>query len=352
MAGIDEQNEPATPWWGRFSFRRPASEPAQGPRNDDANQIEQRRSLFRLRFTFVLGLVITAGSASVLVWLLGLFEPSGKIDRSVLELQVHTRCAAALNAYVTVNTQKNYIYVNFLAPEPNAGGKILSMDSLLSERGIPCGFAYFMDGDLSSGVMADASFSIEPNGTRVPLPTDTKYQFNTNNAGKYVIEIDTATSPDFSGGLILNFESTYRSDGFSKYYTGLSLIVTNSQGIIRNTVVNIGLPSETALATAVRPEPQALQIDPVEAYHYRPTAAEDTYGHFVRFNNFISFQEPGEGTIREALLILASTLFGAGISALLEAFLAGGTQLWTRQRQVADDADLNKPRLPVSSAPS
>ena len=59
-------------------------------------------------------------------------------------------------------------------------------------------------------------------------------------------------------------------------------------------------------------------------------SSPDAEERWISETYFIAFFDPGKIQIREALLIMASTLLGAGVSALLEAFLAGGTAVWVR----------------------
>ena len=85
-------------------------------------------------------------------------------------------------------------------------------------------------------------------------------------------------------------------------------------------------------ANIIRPQPASIGSIPVETYRFVSTATTDSEMRFIDRSYFIAFYDPDKIQIREVLLILASTLLGAGVSALLEAFLAGGTAALFRKK--------------------
>ena len=100
-------------------------------------------------------------------------------------------------------------------------------------------------------------------------------------------------------------------------------------------------------ADIIRPQPVSIGNTPVETYRFFATASPDTERRWIDQTYFIAFVDPGKIQIREILLILASTLFGAGIAALLEAFLAGGTAALVRGSGKGEDLDVDDAASPV-----
>jgi len=101
--------------------------------------------------------------------------------------------------------------------------------------------------------------------------------------------------------------------------------------------VAISLPDDEMQADVIRPLPKEVRITPAETYYFSASPSPYLEENWINRNYYVEFYDPAASQLREVLLIVASTLFGAGISALLEVFLAGGTSALLRKK------DENKP---------
>ncbi|MEM9736699.1 MAG: hypothetical protein AAF908_08865, partial [Pseudomonadota bacterium] len=160
-----------------------------------------------------------------------------------------------------------------------------------------------------------------------PLEVETtdKAWISNHRGPAHTLRIDQESAPHFFGEVWLEPAHWYRETGYGRYVMAVSVSVMNigfSDHRLKAMTTSIALPAPGLRAREVRPSPESLTLAPVETFLYSADPGDEI---LITEDYRLEFVDPDASRNREALLILASTLFGAGIAALFEAFLAGGT---------------------------
>ena len=172
-----------------------------------------------------------------------------------------------------------------------------------------------------------------------------------SSGDQYVIEPDPVK---FAGSLWMHVPDltqrlSYTDRKISTYWAVFNSSYENraDPSDIRTATTGIVLPFENE-AKRLFPRTMSLDSEGLEIYRSPERKFE---GHLTQnFRTSAQFSHPRTDKVSQALLIAASTLFGAGISAMLEAFLASGILRLHRQtaQRVEKARPTARPRLKPS----
>ncbi len=304
--------------------------------------IEQQRSRFRLRLTAMLGAGITLASSFTLLWLLGLPPFSTTSERSTIDLNVRSDCPAPINASVFIDASEELVLLRLEIDNIPNNFSTSQQNRVKRDFFNSCSVHITSQGQINQAFVR-GSISGDGREEGEPEPKDHELtQFKDKNRVGTQIEIRPHELPRFAGEIQLFMPQLFARDSFGEYHIGADIHVGNDQGI-RDLKVGISLPEEKMQALVIRPQPASIGVIPVETYRFEAKSSFDSQHRWVDETFFITFNNPQQKQIREGVLILTSTLFGAGISALLEAFLAGGVSALLlqkkRRKEVSDETD-------------
>jgi|GEM_PF-3207566 len=334
MKSDEGREDPRAPWWMEFPFVG-ASPGRSAPRtNDPSDRVEQIRSLFRLRLTAGLGIGVTVGSAVALMSLLGLTEPDGPPGRTTIDLKIFGTCGQSISPRVSVDAYEEFVRVELRTQKSTFSGWVRAdIDDPFKD----CEFRILSAQPTEFIVIPEPGY-LSKDRRDGALPVG---DFLANPATAEPVSVDFRASDHagFSGVLFLEFPTIARTESFGRHHIGVDFVFSLSGAKIGPLDLSVSLPDPRMVASTVRPDPRSIGNSPVETYRFEVPGPEQPTETFVSGTYFIAFVDPDDQTTREALILLFSTLFGAGVSALLEAFLAGGTRLWTRASGSAKPVD-------------
>ena len=304
--------------------------------NVDPDLIQQRRSRSRLKLTVLVGMLITLVSAGVLVWLLGISLLSSTTDRSTIAFRVYANCPEPISASIAINAHEGLIWLALERPDLPA-----SVDSkfrnakkrtFFSQCGVNVEFLDALDAAVIPGSI---SGDLWPGSTRPPPDQILEIRIDPNT-GLSAFELIPEHNPNFAGEILITPTELFARDSFGRFHMGVDTTIQNSAGMVELTT-SLSLPEKSMQAEIIRPQPTSIGNTPIETYRFFATASPNTEKRWIDETYFIAFVDPAKIQIREALLVLASTLLGAGISALLEAFLASGTAVLVRNKHKEEE---------------
>ncbi|MEM6905530.1 MAG: hypothetical protein AAF568_06510, partial [Pseudomonadota bacterium] len=321
--------------------RRPAADGARWVRararvrasETPPDLISQARSRFRLRLTFWLGLAMVGLSAVALAWLLEL-TPRDRGNALDVNLSVVASCPFDMTAHVALDPHQGTIRA-VLEPvlEQDLGATASRAHYAHRYRAMfrECSTEVTTQHEIRRAWVPELPHDYfgSATGTAPAQPLEVETTDDTwlrNQRGPaHTLRIDRESAPHFFGEVRLEPAHWYRETGYGRYVMAVSVSVTNFHFPPRRLnalTTSIALPAPGLRAREVRPSPESLTLAPVETDLYSADP-DDGIGSTEDYR--LEFVDPEASRNREALLILASTLFGAGIAALFEAFLAGGT---------------------------
>lgn len=290
----------------------------------DADIVRQLRSRLRLRLTAAIGAAITLASAGVLVWLLGLTPFASTPDRSTVTLRVEADCPAPIAAAVNLRPSADLVRLALELPDlpgrSDAGDRNAAKRRFFARCVVHVNYRGMLESAMIPGSISGDSLE---SGAAPPANQELEVGID-GHVGNRVIELTPGDAPNFAGEMLITTKSSFARDSFGRFHVGLDVVVRNRNGMT-DLEASISLPEPRMQADVIRPQPVSIGNTPVETYRFRTEASADTENRWIDATYFVGFVDPDKLQIREAALILASTLLGAGISALLEAFLAGGT---------------------------
>ena len=285
--------------------------------------VQQIRSRFRLKLTAFIGALITFISAGVLIWLLGLVPFSTPPERSTVDFRVISDCPGQISASISIDAFENLIRIALEIPDiPSLVGRAAQNAQkwlFFSQCNVDVSFLSAIE---TAVIPRSISDDTRPDGTNSPENQKLEVNFD-KNSDRHYFKITPGSAKNFMGEILIKPTAVFAWDSFGQYHMGADILIRNDTGMV-DLSTSFSLPKTSMQANIIRPQPVSIGNKPNETYRFTATASPDSEFRWIDQTYFIAFDDPMKIQFREALLILASTLFGAGISALLEAFLAGG----------------------------
>ena len=285
-----------------------------------SESIKQERSISRMKLTAWSGGMITLASVGILVWLLGTNFLGGQTERTTIALRINIDCPEQIQASTSVSPREGWIWIGLLDPDIPPNYNRAEQNKRKRKLFTQC---RVMVNSLTEIFQAEIKTSIS--GDRYPFPENNLLDIERidGEAVLYQFVIEPHHHPLFAGEFILKAREPFVKDSFGKFHMGLSLFVQNTAGL-KGLNVTMSLPTSDAQAQVIRPQPIEIGTKFVETYHFQAEASPFQEENWIDRDYFIEFVDPKSISVREGLLIAASTLLGASVSALLEVFLAGG----------------------------
>ena len=292
--------------------------------NSASENIKQERSISRMKLTAWSGVVITLTSVGVLVWLLGTSFLGGQTERATVNLRIDIDCPRQIQASAHVDPREEWIWISLLDPDIPPNYNSAEQNAQKRELFTQCEVIVsspieIFQAEISTSISGDGY----PSSGYIPENKPLNIGRKDEETVLYQFVIEPHHHPLFAGEFRLKSRDPFVKDSFGKFHMGLSLVVRNKAGL-KGLDVAMSLPTSDAQAQVIRPQPIEIGTIPVETYHFQAEASPFSQENWIDQDYFIEFVDPKSISIREGLLIAASTLLGAGISALLEVFLAGG----------------------------
>ncbi len=296
----------------------------RGDSKSGSENIKQGRSISRMKLTAWSGAAITLASVSVLVWLLGTGFLRGQTERSTINLRIDIDCPKQIRASAHVDLWEEWIWIRLLDPDIPPNYDSAEQNARKRKLFAQCKVVV---NSLTEVFQAEIETSISgdsyPFGSDIPENKLLDIERIDEEAVFYRFVIEPCRYPLFAGEFRLKTRDPFVNDSLGRSYMVLSLTVRNTARLEGLDVV-MSLPARDARAQVIRPQPTAIGIASVETYHFQAEASPSSLENWIDQDYFIEFVDPKSISIREGLIIAASTLLGVGISALLEVFLAGG----------------------------
>ncbi len=294
------------------------------------NIIQQKRSILRLKLTGLIGMVVTIVSISVLLWLLGISIGGSQIERATVSLKINVDCPERIKANVHVDPYEGWIWISLLDPDIPSGYDLPEQN--VRKRSLFTQCEVILDSlteIVRAEVQTNTSGGTHLHGDDIPKNEALSIDFK-KESRLHRLVIEAGKHPLFAGEFRLKTKEMFSKDSFGKFHMGLSLLVRNTGGL-NGLDVSLSLPTTDMQARVILPRPAEIGTTPLETYHFEAKPSPFSEVKWIDQDYFIDFVNPGSMAIREGLLIVASTLFGAGVSAILEVFLAGGTSIIFRR---------------------
>jgi len=330
------------PNWGRAIWMSRKRSQAK------ADSFEQKRSRFRVRITLFVGAIATASSALALIWLSGVASRFLEADNRSIQVDIIPSCGEQMDLAVDikVDLKSNTIHFQFYPSDLITIGweerrlkKLEYFENCYIEIKSDTKMLYARRGmeshDSALSSLVDLPIFgggvLRPDGGGVVAGLPAFYL-------PYEVVINKGLI-DFMGYLSVEFSDLYHREAMGVFHVALSIAsyqqISDEKFTLPYISLAVVLPSETAKAINVSPEPHHVQFpgprtSDAETYLFklRPEVDED----FVDRAFLLRFEEPDERRFREMLLILVSVLLGVGVSAMLEAILAGGHSVAAKGR--------------------
>ena len=268
--------------------------------------------------------MITLASVGILGWLLGTSFLGGQTERATINLRVDIDCPRQIQASAHVDPWEEWIWIRLLDPDIPTNYDTADQNAQKRKLFTQCKVVVtspveVFQAEIETSISGDSY----PFGSDIPENKLLGIERIDGEAVAYRFVIEPRRYPLFAGEFRLKSMDPFVKDSFGKFHMGLSLTVRNTAGLTGLDVA-MSLPTSDAQAQVIRPQPVEIGTIPVETYHFQAEASPFSQENWIGQDYFIEFVDPKNISMREGLLIAASTLLGAGISALLEVFLAGG----------------------------
>jgi hypothetical protein len=302
--------------------------------------IQQLRSRFRLRLTAIIGGAITATSVLSLAWLLSIWPWAQESERATIDVRIIAECPRPVRTSVHIDPIEERIWIRLEDPAISPNVSDAERNALKRAFFQKC----YVTID-SRKPLISAAAQTQISGDRISPSSGTQkpfaLQLDTTTEGiAHSVEVARGEIEGFAGHIQLRPKKFFQSSRFDRFHMGVAVHASNEGGITGLDVA-VSLPNDEMQADVIRPLPQEVRITPAETYYFAAAPSPYLEENWINRNYYVEFYDPAASQLREVLLIIASTLFGAGISALLEVFLAGGTSALLRK---SDEREPNQPR--------